>query len=73
MSKTGAYYLEKRFEMEDLYAKVEEAVMAINKVEELPGLQQLSSEHRANNFKLVKSELEDFLSLIDDYMRGDIE
>tara|TARA_E500000318_G_scaffold100749_1_gene103664 strand:+ start:2464 stop:2682 length:219 start_codon:yes stop_codon:yes gene_type:complete len=71
MSKTGAFYLEKQIELADLYAKIEEAVMAIEAAAEMPGFHQLKKEHKETDFYLLKTEAEDFLSIVDDYVRGD--
>ena len=71
MSKTGAFFLEKQIELTDLYAKIEEAVMAIEAAAEMPGFQQLKKAHQTTDFYLLKTEAEAFLSIVDDYVRGD--
>tara|TARA_Y100001972_G_C7608343_1_gene304911 strand:+ start:792 stop:1010 length:219 start_codon:yes stop_codon:yes gene_type:complete len=71
MSKSNAYALEKQTELEELYTKVEEAVIAMDQAEELKGFNSLKHEHKDLHFYLIKKDLEEFLSILDDYVRGD--
>jgi hypothetical protein len=71
MSKSNEYALEYDNKLKELYSKVEEAVIAIDKVEELEGFQLLRKQHKEIDFDLLKKQTEEFLSLIDDYIRGE--
>jgi hypothetical protein len=71
MSKSNAYALDYENNIKELYSKVEEAVIAIDKVEELEGFKLLRKQHRDIDFDLLKKNTEEFLSLIDDYIRGE--
>lgn len=71
MSKSNEYALEHDNKLKELYSKVEEAVIAIDKVKELEGFQLLRKQHKDIDFDLLKNQTEEFLSLIDDYIRGE--
>ena len=71
MGKVNAYAREKDDELVDLYNEVDEAKAALDRVKALPGFQQLTKTHRERDFSLLESEINDFSSLIDDYIRGD--
>jgi hypothetical protein len=71
MSRTGAYALEKQTELEELYTKVEEAVIAMDQAQELKGFNSIKHEHKDLHFYLIKKDLEEFLSILEDYVKGD--
>ncbi len=71
MGKVNAYAREKEQELVDLYDELDEARIALERVKELPGFQQLTKTHRERDFSILESEINDFSSLIDDYIRGD--
>ena len=71
MGKVNAYAREKEQELVDLYDELDEARIALDRVKELPGFQQLTKTHRERDFSILESEINDFSSLIDDYIRGD--
>ena len=71
MGKVNALAREKDDELVDLYNELDEARAALERAKELPGFQQLSKTHRDRDFSLVESEMNDFVSLVDDYIRGD--
>jgi cob(I)alamin adenosyltransferase len=71
MGKVNALAREKDDELVDLYNELDEARAALDRAKELPGFQQLSKTHRDRDFSLVESEMNDFVSLVDDYIRGD--
>ena len=71
MSKSNAYALEYDDNLKELYSKIEEAVIAIGEAEKLKGFKTLRKEDREIEFELTKKNLEDFLSVIDDYIRGE--
>ena len=71
MGKVNAYAREKEQELVDLYDELDEARIALERVKELPGFQQLTKTHRERDFFLLESEINDFVSLVDDYIRGD--
>jgi hypothetical protein len=70
MSKSNAYAMEYDQNLEELYSKVEEAVIKIDEAEKLEGFKTLRKQHREIDFDLLKKDLSEFLSLIDDYIRG---
>ena len=57
--------------LKELYSKVEEAVIKIDEVEKLEGFKSLRKQHREIDFDIIKKDLSEFLSLIDDYTRGE--
>ena len=71
MGKVNAYAREKDDELVDLYNEVDEARAALDRAKGLPGFQQLTKTHRERDFSLLESEINDFVSLVDDYIRGD--
>tara|TARA_R100000742_G_C4272280_1_gene91411 strand:- start:41 stop:259 length:219 start_codon:yes stop_codon:yes gene_type:complete len=71
MSRTGAYALEKQTELEELYTKIEEAVIAMDQAQELKGFNSIKDEHKDLHFYLIKKDLEEFLSILEDYVKGD--
>jgi len=71
MGKVNAYAREKDDELVDLYDELDEARVALDKAKEMPGFQQLTKTHRERDFSLLESEINDFVSLVDDYIRGD--
>ena len=71
MSKVNALSLEKDQELVDLYNELDEARAALDRAKELPGFQQLTKTHKERDFYLLESEMDDFVSLVDDYIRGD--
>ena len=71
MSKVNALSLEKDQELVDLYNELDEARVALDRAKELPGFQQLTKTHKERDFFLLESEINDFVSLVDDYIRGD--
>ena len=71
MGKVNAYAREKEQELVDLYDEIDEARIALERVKELPGFQQLTKTHRERDFSILESEINDFSSLVDDYIRGD--
>ena len=71
MGKVNAYAREKDDELVDLYNEVDEARAALDRAKGLPGFQQLTKTHSERDFSLLESEINDFSSLIDDYIRGD--
>ena len=71
MGKVNALAREKDDELVDLYNELDEARAALDRAKELPGFQQLTKTHRDRDFSLVESEMNDFVSLVDDYIRGD--
>lgn len=71
MGKVNALAREKDDELVDLYNELDEARAALDRAKELPGFQQLTKTHRDRDFYLVESEMNDFVSLVDDYIRGD--
>ena len=71
MSKVNAYARDKDDELVDLYNKLDEARVSLDKAKEMPGFQQLTKTHRERDFSLLESEINDFVSLVDDYIRGD--
>ena len=71
MGKVNALAREKDDELVDLYNELDEARAALDRAKELPGFQQLTKTHRERDFSILESEINDFSSLIDDYIRGD--
>ena len=71
MGKVNAYAREKEQELVDLYDEIDEARIALERVKEMPGFQQLTKTHRERDFSILESEINDFSSLVDDYVRGD--
>ena len=71
MGKVNAYARDKDDELVDLYNKMDEARVSLDEAKEMPGFQQLTKTHRERDFSLLESEINDFVSLIDDYIRGD--
>jgi len=71
MGKVNAYARDKEDELADLYNELDEAKAALDRAKEMPGFQQLTKTHRERDFSLLESEINDFVSLVDDYMRGD--
>jgi pyoverdine/dityrosine biosynthesis protein Dit1 len=71
MSKSNAYALDYDDNLKELYSKVEEAVIKIDEVEKLEGFKSLRKQHREIDFDIIKKDLSEFLSLIDDYTRGE--
>ena len=71
MGKVNALAREKDDELVDLYNELDEARAALDRAKELPGFQQLTKTHRDSDFSLLESEMNDFVSLVDDYIRGD--
>jgi hypothetical protein len=71
MGKVNAYARDKDDELVDLYNKLDEARVSLDKAKEMPGFQQLTKTHRERDFSLLESEINDFVSLVDDYIRGD--
>ena len=71
MGKVNALAREKDDELVDLYNELDEARAALERAKELPGFQQLTKTHRDRDFSLLESEMNDFVSLVDDYIRGD--
>jgi len=71
MGKVNAYAREKDDELLDLYNEVDEARVTLERAKELPGFQQLTKTHRERDFSILESEINDFVSLVDDYIRGD--
>jgi hypothetical protein len=45
--------------------------VSLDKAKEMPGFQQLTKTHIERDFSLLVSEINDFVSLVDDYIRGD--
>ena len=54
-----------------LFEITDECVRALDRAKEMPGFQQLTKTHRERDFSILESEINDFVSLVDDYMRGD--
>ena len=71
MSKVNAYARDKDDELVDLYNELDEARVSLDRAKEMPGFQQLTKTHRERDFSLLESEINDFVSLVDDYIRGD--
>ena len=71
MSKVNAYARDKDDELVDLYNELDNARVSLDKAKEMPGFQQLTKTHRERDFSLLESEINDFVSLVDDYIRGD--
>ena len=71
MSKVNAYARDKDDELVDLYNELDEARVSLDRAKEMPGFQQLTKTHRESDFSLLESEINDFVSLVDDYIRGD--
>ena len=71
MGKVNAYARDKEDELADLYNELDEARASLDRAKEMPGFQQLTKTHRERDFSLLESEINDFVSLVDDYMRGD--
>ena len=71
MGKVSAYARDKDDELVDLYNELDEARVSLDRAKEMPGFQQLTKTHRERDFSLLESEINDFVSLVDDYMRGD--
>ena len=71
MSKVNAYARDKDDELVDLYNELDEARVSLDKAKEMPGFKQLTKTHRERDFSLLESEINDFVSLVDDYIRGD--
>ena len=71
MGKVNAYARDKEDELADLYNELDEAKAALDRAKEMPGFQQLTKTHRERDFSILESELNDFVRLVDDYMRGD--
>ena len=71
MGKVNSYARDKDDELVDLYNELDEARVSLDKAKEMPGLQQLTKTHRERDFSLLESEINDFVSLVDDYIRGD--
>ena len=71
MGKVNAYAREKDDELVDLYNELDEARAALDRAKEMPGFQQLTKTHKERDFFLLESEMNDFVSLVDDYIRGD--
>ena len=71
MGKVNAYARDKEDELLDLYQQLDEARVSLDRAKEMPGFQQLTKTHRERDFSLLESEINDFVSLVDDYIRGD--
>ena len=71
MGKVNAYARDKEDELLDLYNEPDEARVSLDRAKEMPGFQQLTKTHRERDFSLLESEINDFVSLVDDYIRGD--
>ena len=71
MSKVNAYARDKDDELVDLYNELDNARVSLDKAKEMPGFKQLTKTHRERDFSLLESEINDFVSLVDDYIRGD--
>ena len=71
MSKVNALKMDMDNELVDLYNKLDEARAALDEAKEMPGFQQLTKTHKERDFHLLESEINDFVSLVDDYIRGD--
>ena len=71
MGKVNAYARDKDAELVDLYNELDEARSSLDRAKEMPGFQQLTKTHRERDFSILESEINDFVSLVDDYMRGD--
>ncbi len=71
MSKSNAHAMDYNDNLKELYSKVEEAVIKIDEVEKLEGFKSLRKQHREIDFDIIKKDLSEFLSLIDDYTRGE--
>lgn len=71
MSKSNAHAMDYDDNLKELYSTVEEAVIRIDEVEKLEGFKTLRKQHREIDFDIVKKDLSEFLSLIDDYIRGE--
>ena len=71
MGKVNAYARDKEDELADLYNELDEARVSLDRAKEMPGFQQLTKTHRERDFSLLESEINDFVSLVDDYIRGD--
>tara|TARA_A100001015_G_C14492180_1_gene519663 strand:- start:234 stop:452 length:219 start_codon:yes stop_codon:yes gene_type:complete len=71
MSKSNAQAQEYDDNLKELYSTVEEAVIRIDEAEKLEGFKTLRKQHREIDFDIVKKDLSEFLSLIDDYIRGE--
>ena len=71
MGKVNAYARDKEDELLDLYNELDEARVSLDRAKEMPGFQQLTNTHRERDFSLLESEINDFVSLVDDYIRGD--
>ena len=71
MGKVNAYARDKEDELADLYNELDEARASLDSAKEMPGFQQLTKTHRERDFSILESEINDFVSLVDDYMRGD--
>ena len=70
MGKVNAYARDKEDELLDLYNELDEARVSLDRAKEMPGFQQLTKTHRERDFSLLESEINDFVSLVDDYIRG---
>ena len=71
MGKVNAYARDKDDELVDLYNELDEARVSLDRAKEMPVFQQLTKTHRERDFSLLESEINDFVSLVDDYIRGD--
>ena len=71
MGKVNAYARDKEDELADLYNELDEAKAALDRAKEMPGFQQLTKTHRERDFSILESEINAFVRLVDDYMRGD--
>ena len=71
MGKVNAYARDKDDELVDLYNELDEARVSLDRAKEMPGFQQLTKTHIERDFSLLVSEINDFVSLVDDYIRGD--
>ena len=71
MGKVNAYARDKEDELADLYNELDEARVSLDRAKEMPGFQQLTKTHRERDFSLLESEINVFVSLVDDYIRGD--
>ena len=71
MGKVNSYARDKDDELVDLYNELDEARVSLDKAKEMPGFQQLTKTHRERDFSLLESEINEFVSLVDDYIRGD--
>ena len=71
MGKVNSFARDKDDELVDLYNELDEARVSLDRAKEMPGFQQLTKTHRERDFSLLESEINDFVSLVDDYIRGD--